>query len=613
MNPESRLGATYLGDSRCQFMVWAPLIQKVDVHIVAPQERIVALAKNTQGYHEAIIDSVAPGILYYYRLDGQKERPDPASRFQPQGVHGPSQVVDSHFLWEDSQRSGLPLQEYIIHELHVGTFTQQGTFDAIILHLDELKDLGITAVELMPVAQFPGNRNWGYDGVYPFAVQNSYGGPEGLKRLVNTCHQKGLAVVLDVIYNHLGPEGNYITDFGPYFTDRYKTPWGTALNFDGSYSDEVRRFFIENAIYWLTEFHIDALRLDALHAILDISSYPFLQELAEAFHEQAEQLKRRAYLIGESVANDARLIKPRELGGYGLDAQWNDDFHHSVHALLTSEQNGYYQDFGQLQYLVKAFREGFVYSGQYSHYRQRRHGVSSRDIPAHCFIVFAQNHDQVGNRMRGERLSQLVSLEALKLAAGIVLLSPFIPLLFMGEEYGETAPFPYFISHSEPELVEAVRRGRQQEFTAFQWQGDLPDPQDEATFSLAKVNYNLRGEGKHRVLLDFYRELIRLRKETPALSCLSKETLEVRDFADGKLLFLRRWSKDNEVIMVFNFNQDNTSVTMSFPAGRWHKRLDSAEERWQGKGSIVPEQIDSKGESAFTFSPWAFVLFIKEI
>jgi maltooligosyltrehalose trehalohydrolase len=612
MNPKGHLGATYLGDGCCQFVVWAPFAPRVQVHIMAPQEHVLPLDKDERGYHQTTASNIKPGSLYLYQLNGQKERPDPASRFQPQGVHGPSQVTDPRFPWQDSRWSGLPLQEFIIYEIHVGTFSPEGTFAAVIPYLDELKGLGITAIELMPVAQFPGNRNWGYDSVYPFAVQDSYGGPEGLKRLVNACHQKGLAIVLDVIYNHLGPEGNYIADFGPYFTDRYRTPWGAALNFDGPYSDEVRRFFIENAVYWLTEFHIDALRLDALHAILDISSYPFLEELALAFHEQAAGMKRQAYLIAESAANDARLIKPGEIGGYNLDALWNDDFHHSLHALLTDEQTGYYQDFGRLQHLAKAFQEGFVYSGQYSCYWQRKHGVSSQDIPAHRFVVFAQNHDQVGNRMLSERLSQLVPFEALKLAAGVVLLSPFLPLLFMGEEYGETAPFPYFISHSEPGLVEAVRKGRRDEFAAFQWQGELPDPQSQDTFLSAKLNHHLKDEGQHRVLLESYRELIRLRKETPALAYLSKDNTEVWGDESARLLLIRRWKGNNEAVILFNFSDNQVSIPLPVPAGRWEKSFDSAEERWQGKGSIVPEQLDSKGEVALTLNPLALALFIKE-
>ena len=366
--------------------------------------------------------------------------------------------------------------------MHLGTFTEEGTFDAVIPYLEELKDLGITAIELMPVAQFPGDRNWGYDGVDLFAAQNSYGGPQSLKHLVDSCHARGLAVVLDVVYNHPGPEGDYLGDFGPYFTQRYRTPWGAALNFDGAYSDEVRRFFIENALYWITECHIDALRLDAVHAILDHAARTFIEDLVTAVQERAEQLNRRVYLIAESSSNDARLITPRHAGGLGSDAQWCDDFHHSLHTLLTGELNGYYQDYGQVSHLAKAVREGFVYAGEYSSYRRRSHGTSSQGIPAHLVVVRAQNHDQVGNRMLGDSLGRLVGFESLELAAGVLLLSPFVPLIFMGEEYGEAAPFPYFISHTDSNLVEAVRQGRREEFDAFQQEGDPPDPQDEATF-----------------------------------------------------------------------------------------------------------------------------------
>jgi maltooligosyltrehalose trehalohydrolase len=591
--------------------VWAPLAEKVEVRIVAPPERIVALKKDSQGYHQAIVEGVEPGSLYTYRLDGGKQAPDPASRFQPQGVHGPSEVVKPHFPWEDRHWFGLRIEDYIIYELHVGTFTAEGTFDAMIPHLDALKDVGITAIELMPVAQFPGNRNWGYDGVYPFAVQNSYGGPEGLRRLVNACHQRGLAVVLDVVYNHLGPEGNYLGDFGPYFTERYQTPWGAAINFDGPHSDGVQRFFIENALYWITEFHIDALRLDALHAILDMSAHPFLEQLATAVHQKAERLSRRVYLIAESDLNDTKLIRSQELGGYGLDAQWNDDFHHALHTVLTGEQDGYYQDFGKMAHLTKAFTEGYVYSGQYSPYRKRHHGNSSQALPGRQFVVCSQNHDQVGNRMFGDRLSQLVSFDGLKLAAGVVLLSPFIPLLFMGEEYGEPAPFPYFVSHSDPELVEAVRRGRQEEFAAFAWKGESPDPQDEATFLQAKLNHKLRHEGQHQVLYEFYRELIRLRNTLPALTSLSRETMEVTGYETQKVLCVRRWNGDDEVLTVFHFGDSEVSAVLQVPAGHWRRTLDSSEERWQGSGSSLPDQLTSEGEVTLRMCPKASALFLR--
>src|SRR5712692_3981273 len=383
---KSALGATYLDEGATNFRVWAPRAKQVQVRLHGAPDRFVALEPAGQGYFQGAAKNAEPGSLYTYLLDGAKDRPDPASRIQPQGVHGPSQVVDSRFDWQDAGWSGLPLPNYIFYEMHVGTFTPERTFEAVIPHLARLADLGITAIELMPVAQFPGSRNWGYDGVYPFAVQNSYGGPAALQKLVDACHRHRLAVALDVVYNHLGPEGNYLADFGPYLTDVYRTPWGPAINFDGAGSDEVRAFFIENALCWITEFHIDALRLDAVHAIVDRSARPFLEELGDAIHRCGQELGRHVYLIPESDLNDTRLIRPRETGGYGLDAQWSDDLHHALHVLLTGERHGYYADFGSLADLVKAWREGFVYDGCYSSYRQRRHGNSSRDLTANRFV-----------------------------------------------------------------------------------------------------------------------------------------------------------------------------------------------------------------------------------
>jgi maltooligosyltrehalose trehalohydrolase len=607
-----RLGASFLGNGRCRFLVYAPLAEKVAVRLLSPRERLAPLSKEGRGYHQGVLEGVEPGALYVYRLDGQKERPDPASRFQPLGVHGPSRVVDpGSFPWEERHWSGLPLESYVLYELHVGTYTKEGTFEAVIPPLDALGDLGVTAIELMPVAQFPGNRNWGYDGVYPFAVQNSYGGPDGLKKLIDACHLRGMAVVLDVVYNHLGPEGNYLGDFGPYFTDRYRTPWGRAVNFDGPHSDEVRRFFIENALSWLADFRVDALRIDAIHGILDFSAAPFLAELSDSVHDLAARENRRIYLIPESDLNDVRAISPKEKGGYGLDAQWNDDFHHALHALLTGERNGYYQDFGSLEDLAKAHSEGFVYSGQYSAYRKRRHGGSSRHVPASQLVVFSQNHDQVGNRMAGERLGRLVPFEASKLAAGLVLLSPFLPLLFMGEEYGETAPFPYFVSHSDSALIEAVRKGRKEEFAAFGWVGEPPDPQDEGTFLLAKLDPSLRSQGRHGCLWEFYRELIRVRKGHAALSRLSKEDMEVSVRGKENVLLVRRWNGSDQAATAFHFGDSAVSVELPLPAGAWEKLLDSSEKRWGGGGSAIPARLDPREEISVSLNPWAFVLLSK--
>ncbi len=608
-NLKSRLGAIYQGNEKCHFLVWAPRAHKAEVHILGPQERWFPLAKSRSGYYHAQIDGVRPGEAYLFRLDGEGEYPDPASRCQSQGVLGPSYIMDPYFDWGDRQWSGPLLEEYVIYELHVGTYTREGTFAAVIPHLDELKELGITAIEIMPVAQFSGERNWGYDGAYPFAVQNSYGGYLELKRLVNACHQHGLAAILDVVYNHFGPEGNYCSQYGPYHTASYKIAWGEALNFDGPHSDEVRRFFIENALYWVSEFHVDALRLDAVHTISDLSAEPFLKQLATSIHNQAEKLNRRIYIIAESDSNDARLVELPIQGGYGIDAQWSDDFHHALHSLLTGEKTGYYEDFGKLRDLGTAFKEGFVYSGQYSSFRKRRHGSSAKDVPSRRLAVFSQNHDQVGNRAHGERLHQLVSLASCKLAAGMVIFSPYIPLLFMGEEYGETAPFPYFISHTDPKLVEAVRQGRKQEFASFTRETEIPDPYNEATFLSAKLHHQLREKGDHKVLLEFYRELIKTRKTVPALANLNKDSLEVITYEKPKIIYIRRWDDDSEVMAVFNFSESSSSVVLPVPEGEWHKLIDSEDRQWSGSGSSVPAKLRSDGGLSINLEPRAFVLF----
>jgi maltooligosyltrehalose trehalohydrolase len=602
------LGATTLSESVCRFLVWAPRARKVNL-CVSERKKEILMQVVGDGYFHALVEDVAAGALYRYRLNDEKERPDPVSRYQPGGVHGPSQVVNHRFSWNDSEWGGLPLEKYVLYELHVGTFTPQGTFDAIIPRLPALKNLGVTAVELMPVAQFPGNRNWGYDAVYPYAVQASYGGPLALKAFVNTCHQHGIAVVLDVVYNHLGPEGNYLADFGPYFTDIYKTPWGQAINFDGSGSDEVRRYFIENALQWIADFHVDALRLDAIHAIVDPSARTFLEELSVAVHTKAKELGRDVYLIPESNRNDPRVVRAPEACGWGFDAVWNDDFHHSLHVLLTGERDGYYEDFSGIDDLAGCFREGFLYGGKYSKYRQRRHGSSSKQIPAKRFVVCAQNHDQVGNRRVGDRLAQLVSFDQLKLAAGTVLLSPYIPLLFMGEEYGESAPFQYFVSHEDPTLIEAVRQGRREEFARFHWEGDIPDPQSEATFLDCKLNWDWQTEGRHRILWHFYQELLHLRRGLPSLAGLDKNALEVTSFAEQNALLIKRWNTSSQVLIACHFDPTPAGLMLPVPPARWHKTLDSAEERWGGKGSQIPAVLESHGRVQLRLDPWAFVVF----
>jgi maltooligosyltrehalose trehalohydrolase len=567
---------------------------------------------DARGYWYTLADDIFPGALYRFILDNEKERPDPMSQFQPGGVHGPSAMVDhSAFPWGDGGWKGLSLEDFIIYELHVGTYSAEGTFEAIIPSIDYLKRLGVNVIELMPVAQFPGKRNWGYDGAYLFAPQNSYGGPEGLKKLVNACHEAGMGVMLDVVYNHLGPEGNYLADFGPYFTDRYKTPWGDAINFDGPYSDEVRRFFIENALYWVTVYHFDGLRIDAIHGIYDFSARHILEELTEEVHREAKASGRQLYVIPESDLNDVRVLKPVSAGGYGVDAQWNDDFHHALHSLVTREECGYYQDFGRLGHVTKAFEEGFVYSGQYSAFRKRRHGSASKDIPARQFVVFSQNHDQVGNRLHGDRLSQSLSFEQVKLVASVVLLSPFVPLLFMGEEYGETAPFCYFVSHSDPDLAQKVKEGRQQEFAGFGWKDVPPDPQDEETFQNSKLNPDLHEKDGHSILLGLYTRLVTLRKELRGAGWFLDGNSAVQEFSAERVILLADFSVRGGACCIYSFNEENTEIAVRLPFGLWEKVLDTSALPW-GANATEEDFLRMDGgslKSAIPIHPWSALVY----
>ena len=588
-----RIGPNRLPDGSWEFLLWAPHAHSVRLQL-RPDDALINMEPLPKGYFRANLAEVEDGAQYLYRLDDQRSLPDPASRFQPEGVHGASQIVNTaSFRWTDQDWKGIPLETSIFYELHVGTCTHQGTFDALIPHLAYLADLGITTIELMPIAQFPGGRNWGYDGVYPFAPQNSYGGPAALHRLVDSAHAHGLAVALDVVCNHLGPEGNYLSAFGPYFTDRYRTPWGQAINFDGPGSDDVRRFFIENVLYWLEDYHVDALRLDAVHGIFDFSARHFLAELKSSVAQLSSRLGRPLHLIAESDMNDARLLHDSKHDGYGLDAQWSDDFHHSVHRLLTKEDRGYYADFAGITPLAATLNEGWYFSGQYSHFRQRRHGNSPHGLAASKFVVFTQNHDQVGNRAFGERLTGLVDFESLKLAAGINLLSPFVPLLFMGEEYGETAPFQYFTSHGDAELVEAVRRGRREEFAHFGWEQDVPDPQDELTYQRSHLHLSLKETGKHHTLSRFYQQLIQVRREFNLGSAASHTARELGDHA---LLLLFNLSPKRLAIL-FNFAQHPITVDAPGLDGSWAARLNSASGCWNADSNFESsrDQPESHG------------------
>jgi maltooligosyltrehalose trehalohydrolase len=505
---------TRAGGSVC-WRVWAPFAQSMELALYPePGEcRVLEMPSEPGGYFVHAEAGISDGQRYAFRINHGPERPDPMSRWQPEGVHRPSAVVwTDRFDWSEGDWSGLSRKELVIYELHVGTFTPQGTFDAIIDRLEGLRELGITAIELMPVAQFPGTRSWGYEGVFPFAVQESYGGPRGLQRLINACHRTGLAVILDVVYNHLGPEGNYFADFGPYFTDRYRTPWGRAMNFDARGCDAVRAFVLDNVRYWIRDFHIDGLRLDAVHAIFDNSPRHILREIKEAADDEARRLGRRVHIIAESDLNDVRLLDPPQTGGYGLDGQWSDDFHHAVHALLTGERWSYYSDFGQAEQLAKALNRTFVYDGIHSQFRGRRHGGPVGSHPSDRFVISIQNHDQIGNRPAGERLSALLEPNQLRLAAGLLLLAPHVPLIFMGEEYGETRPFPYFCSFDDLEIIEKTRIGRRDEFVALGSEDMVPDSLAPQTFESAKLSWAWPEGSQHACLRRLYYDLLAIRR-----------------------------------------------------------------------------------------------------
>ncbi|MGI4728836.1 MAG: malto-oligosyltrehalose trehalohydrolase [Janthinobacterium lividum] len=581
------IGVNFNAD-QAEIKLWAPLAKSVDLWLIETNKKY-PLKEASYGFWELETDVLKPNDLYLFVLDREKELPDPASLSQPESVQGPSQAIDVQFDWTDQNWKNHELNDYILYELHTGTFTSEGTFAAIEQKLNYLKELGINAIELMPVAQFPGKRNWGYDGVFPFAVQNSYGGPKALQQLINLCHKNSIAVVLDVVYNHFGPEGNYFKEFGPYFTQKYQTPWGDAINFDDEYCDAVRQFYIENALMWLRDFHVDALRMDAVHAIKDFNPKHILQEIRQAVNQLSAETGRKHHLIVELDLNDNRFINPLEKDGFGMDAQWIDEFHHALRVTAGEEKTGYYKDFDGIRHLEKAYRDAYVYDGLYSPYRKKTFGAKT-DNPGGQFVIFSQNHDQVGNRMLGERSSKLFSFEMQKLLAGAVFTAPFLPMLFMGEEYGETNPFQYFINHTDPDLIETVRKGRKEEFADFDTGAEMPDPADEATFIRSKLSWNLAEP--HATILRFYKKLIALRKKLPALYHLNRQHLEVSSDEKSKTLMLHRWHEDNQVLCLMNFSDHQQTMQLPHNHIQWTKVLASGDLEWNGLAT-TPEQADA--------------------
>lgn len=594
-----QIGLNFNNKGKATMVLWATYARNVELEVNSKES--FALHRDQRGYWLATIPQINHGDRYSIILNGKTKLPDPASLGQPDGVHQPSMAIDlekikpQFITWQ-----GIPLNDLIIYELHAGTFTGNGTFKAIHEKLNYLKELGVNAIELMPVAQFPGTRNWGYDGVFPFAVQNSYGGAKELMHLIDSCHKNGLAVILDVVYNHLGPEGNYLDKFAPYFTTKYKTPWGKAVNFDDSGCDEVRRFFIENALMWLRDFNVDGLRLDAIHAIQDFSPKHFLKELKEYVDKLNKQTGKNHFLIGESDLNNVKYINPFKYCGYGLDSQWTDCFHHSLHALITGERDGYYSDYGSTEHLVKSFNNAYVYDGIYSNYRGKTFGTNTTGQPGSRFIVYSQNHDQIGNRLLGERLSSLVNYETLKLAATTLLISPFVPMLFMGEEYGEDNPFLYFISHGDEQLVEKIREGRKKEFRDFFKSKEPQDPQAEKAFLDSKLKWDFNDGPKKKKMLDFYKKLIELRKNQPLLKSLDRENRTTYLPENQSVVIHNSKNEEDVLYVVINFSDNTHKVTIPELSGNnYDLLLYSAHQKWGGN-------VDDNSNHIFNFNNNSF-------
>ncbi|NPV90794.1 MAG: malto-oligosyltrehalose trehalohydrolase [Firmicutes bacterium] len=559
------------------------------------RQRILPMKQELPDVYSLTVEGRGRDLLYKFQVPGEGDFPDPYSGFQPEGVHGFSRVVDHRsFPWRDEGWGGIPQEELMIYELHVGTFTPGGSFGELGERLDYLQELGINTLEVMPVAETPGRWNWGYDGVFPFSVNHNYGSPDDFRLLVDRCHQRGLGVILDVVYNHLGPEGNYLPRFGPYFTDKHQTPWGAAVNYDDECSEYTRRLVLDNVTHWIRNYHLDGLRLDAVHAIRDDSRPHILQEIARTARDLEKELGRRLVIIAETDENQSRLINPASQGGYGIDAQWLDDFHHTIHTVMTGEDRGYYQDYGSIEGFEKVFRN-YLYTGEYSRFWKKPRGSDGRANPGRQFVVATQTHDQVGNRAQGERLSHLVGFGRAKVAAGLVLLSAYLPMLFMGEEYAESHPFQFFSDFSG-ELARAVSAGRREEFSQFGWQ-EVPDPQDPGTFYRSKLTPPGEWDEQNRSMFRFYRDLIALRKTHPALREPDKDRLEARVHKSERVVELTRWSQEEKISAWFNLGDDEFPLPQEGRSGRVLLHSE-----WEAYGGKTAREAD-------TLPPAAMVVY----
>jgi maltooligosyltrehalose trehalohydrolase len=603
-----RVGADFQ-DGVCRFVVWAPNHRHLKL-VLPTDNQHLSMDRVGGGYWTYTGEGFESDTIYMFGLDGKEVKPDPASHYQPDGVFGSSMIVDhDSFRWQDRDWRGLEIKDLVFYELHVGTFTDEGSFLGVIERVKELADFGVNAIELMPIAQFSGKRNWGYDGVFPFAVQNSYGRPDDLKKLVNECHLNGMALFVDFVYNHLGPEGNCLNCYAPYFPETSVGRWGANLNLDGLQNEGVRNYFLENTLHWFSHYHIDGIRLDSVLSMHDSSPKHFLVELNEYVKRYADATGFKVHLVAETGYNVPALLAPLQEGGCGFEAQWLEDFQHALFALLTGEREGYYKDFGSVQDVAEVLTDGYVYVGNIPRYRRRKPGESLRWINADRFIVFSQNHDQVGNRLKGDRLITIAGFEAAKLAAGIVLLSPYVPLLFMGEEFGETSPFLFFVDYEDKELAEAVRVGRKREFEHFHWQGEVPDPLSMETFEKSKLDWQKRYSERGLNFVSYYRMLLKLRRRHPVFKCQPNRQIRHVQVQDD-VLFIHKESGNEKAGIIANCAAQPVNYSFPFEDNAYIKILDSADCKWAGQGSTLPF-FAVKGDDHHLL-PFNFAVFLKD-
>jgi maltooligosyltrehalose trehalohydrolase len=600
-----RVGANYQ-KGNCEFTVWAPNATTVKLTL-EDEKQSTRMGKTENGYWTTRLEQVKPELEYLFQLDGKTPKPDPASHYQPKGVFGPSQVIDhGKYVWKDRSWNGLELKDLIFYEVHVGTFTPEGTFRAMQNRIPELADFGINAVELMPVTQFSGSRGWGYDGVFPFALQNTYGTPDELKALVDECHKQGVTVFLDFVYNHIGPEGNILNDYAPYFTSERMTIWGPTINLNGANSDGVRNYFLENTLHWFRDYHVDGVRLDSILWITDGSTKHFLAELNEAVNQYSQESRRRLHMIAETGYNEPAVLTPTEAGGYGFDAQWLDDYQHVLFSVLTGESQSYYKDFTKLEHLADALTDAYVYVKKPPEFRRRQPEESFRQIPAYKFVVFSQNHDQIGNRLNGDRLASITGFEAAKVSAGLVLLSPYSPLLFMGEEYGETTPFLFFTDYQGKELADAIREGRSKEFTDFHWIGEVPNPQSPKCFIDSKIKWENRNQDQTAKIAAYYKTLIGLRKNVPALQPDKNRNIKTVT-TQGKVLLIEKQKNASQALIIANLDKEAQIIQTQFPQDS-QKIFDSSNPVFGGIGQTLPERPALK----MTVPGFCFAVYHKE-